>query len=792
MTLAQIDYLGWIEHKNYKDPDFLTLTWSATIANFQSNGKKMSILIDYGMFQWGRNDEHANQTVDERLLWVDAMILTHAHLDHCGRLPLLVKNGFEKPIYMTDMTKSIIYLMLNDYITIMEENRDKALNEFKKIRTLANKYFYAIEANEKLIQNGLTTEQKDKIYSHLEKKFWEDYNMSEILEEADSFQKEYEIYSKEDLQKKYSQIPIVLYDRYDLEKTMNLIQTLEVWEEVILENSYQIEHFSEDVMKKMFKKVSEWYTQEISMSAEIFNEAVEMIEQRLEDTIAAEAENIVIQEKNKQTLDEKEEFFAELIEAFDFYDANNEPELAPELHHKYSKIIEEYTQNFNIEKRQDLSEHIANFLEPLYDVKYSSEVIKKARKQIIMKIKTWEMKNQDYLKELKLTFIDAGHIEWSVQAIFTAVTEKATSIVWQKSRLAKTFWKKEIRHDNFLFSGDLWRKKDPNITGTPALSPYKLNFLQIETTYGGRNHPNRAEEERKFIEALTYVKWKALTPAFSNQRSQELLIFLLETMEAHLWDIEKLENYKKDLKTLRQKYDTLPEKEWRVAQMYKKQIEGLKQEIHVLKTTSPAFWNIVLDSPLSQRITEKYLEKNYSKYKFLDPQYQQEVFDRQVIEYVTSKEEQEKLYAGKRKDKKEIIVSASGMCTGGSVQYHLEQILENPKAKVVFVWYCPPNSIWWLIKDKKPVFINQKKYDVKCSIADNKGFSGHLDHQEILMYIKDLIDNGKLARNATIVLNHGWEKRELVKADILMNVLNTKKNVDVLIPNLWDSVEIKC
>jgi hypothetical protein len=97
--------------------------------------------------------------------------------------------------------------------------------------------------------------------------------------------------------------------------------------------------------------------------------------------------------------------------------------------------------------------------------------------------------------------------------------------------------------------------------------------------------------------------------------------------------------------------------------MYKKQIEGLKKEIHILKTTSPAFWNIVLDSPLSQRITEKYLEKNYSKYKLLDPQYQQTIFGRQVIEYITSKEEQEKLYSGKRKDKKEIIVSASGMCT---------------------------------------------------------------------------------------------------------------------------------
>ncbi|HEY7358137.1 MAG TPA: MBL fold metallo-hydrolase, partial [Ktedonobacterales bacterium] len=59
----------------------------------QANGKQ--ILIDCGMFQGSRDldEENANHFgFDPRE--IDILLLSHAHLDHCGRIPLLVKQGF--------------------------------------------------------------------------------------------------------------------------------------------------------------------------------------------------------------------------------------------------------------------------------------------------------------------------------------------------------------------------------------------------------------------------------------------------------------------------------------------------------------------------------------------------------------------------------------------------------------------------------------------------------------------------------------------------------------------------
>lgn len=73
------------------------------------------ILIDCGMFQGSRKIERLNHI--PRLLAVqdiDAVVLTHAHLDHSGRLPLLVKSGYRGPIFATDGTIDIVKLILED------------------------------------------------------------------------------------------------------------------------------------------------------------------------------------------------------------------------------------------------------------------------------------------------------------------------------------------------------------------------------------------------------------------------------------------------------------------------------------------------------------------------------------------------------------------------------------------------------------------------------------------------------------------------------------------------------
>lgn len=77
--------------------------------------KHANVLLDCGMFQGKRRESiERNQDlgVDPRKL--DAVILSHAHIDHSGALPLLVKQGFEGPIYTTPATRDLCAVMLAD------------------------------------------------------------------------------------------------------------------------------------------------------------------------------------------------------------------------------------------------------------------------------------------------------------------------------------------------------------------------------------------------------------------------------------------------------------------------------------------------------------------------------------------------------------------------------------------------------------------------------------------------------------------------------------------------------
>jgi len=90
----------------------------------ETGGQK--ILVDCGMFQGGEfnSDKNFNPLVyDPREL--DAVLVTHAHLDHVGRLPLLVKNGYEGHFFATPATRELAELIMLDALEIMEYNERK-------------------------------------------------------------------------------------------------------------------------------------------------------------------------------------------------------------------------------------------------------------------------------------------------------------------------------------------------------------------------------------------------------------------------------------------------------------------------------------------------------------------------------------------------------------------------------------------------------------------------------------------------------------------------------------------
>ena len=84
----------------------------------------MRLLVDMGMFQGPSSVENLNYLpFIFNPANLTAVFVTHAHLDHCGRLPLLVKNGYFNNVFMTSPTRSLVELSLNDSVKVSQENR---------------------------------------------------------------------------------------------------------------------------------------------------------------------------------------------------------------------------------------------------------------------------------------------------------------------------------------------------------------------------------------------------------------------------------------------------------------------------------------------------------------------------------------------------------------------------------------------------------------------------------------------------------------------------------------------
>jgi metallo-beta-lactamase family protein len=83
------------------------------------------ILLDAGLFQGRRAETHAlNARLPFDARRLDGVVLSHAHIDHSGRLPLLVKDGFHGPVYSTPATRDLCAVMLADAGNIQEKDHE--------------------------------------------------------------------------------------------------------------------------------------------------------------------------------------------------------------------------------------------------------------------------------------------------------------------------------------------------------------------------------------------------------------------------------------------------------------------------------------------------------------------------------------------------------------------------------------------------------------------------------------------------------------------------------------------
>jgi len=109
-------------------------TGSVTGANFllehtSGEGKDIKILIDCGLMQGTKTADSFNRdpfpyNPEE----IDFLLVTHAHIDHIGRIPKLVKDGFKGRVISTPPTKDIAEYLLEDTLKILDsESRKKGI-----------------------------------------------------------------------------------------------------------------------------------------------------------------------------------------------------------------------------------------------------------------------------------------------------------------------------------------------------------------------------------------------------------------------------------------------------------------------------------------------------------------------------------------------------------------------------------------------------------------------------------------------------------------------------------------
>ena len=132
-----------------------TVTGSKHLINTSSDaeGKNgFQVLVDCGMFQGQKEWRERNwQETPVPPLEIDAVVLTHAHLDHCGWIPRLVKEGFRGPIYATSATIDLCGIILPDSGHLQEEDAE-FYNKYKKSKHDPALPLYTLEEAQECMQ----------------------------------------------------------------------------------------------------------------------------------------------------------------------------------------------------------------------------------------------------------------------------------------------------------------------------------------------------------------------------------------------------------------------------------------------------------------------------------------------------------------------------------------------------------------------------------------------------------------------------------------------------------------
>jgi metallo-beta-lactamase family protein len=130
-----------------------------------------TILLDCGLYQGRREEEEENtKAFAFDVSKLDAVVLSHAHLDHSGRIPKLVAEGYTGPVYMTYPTTELLEIMLKDAASLQQRDAEWENKRRRRAGKEEIEPMYTIEDVEKSLQLcvGMTYNQKKIIIEDVE------------------------------------------------------------------------------------------------------------------------------------------------------------------------------------------------------------------------------------------------------------------------------------------------------------------------------------------------------------------------------------------------------------------------------------------------------------------------------------------------------------------------------------------------------------------------------------------------------------------------------------------------
>lgn len=234
-----------------------------------------------------------------------------------------------------------------------------------------------------------------------------------------------------------------------------------------------------------------------------------------------------------------------------------------------------------------------------------------------------------------------------------------------------------------VFSGDLGRTNAP-IIKDPVPPSGTCDVLLLESTYGDRNHAHtdKLEDLAEIVTKVAQRKGTLLIPAFAVERTQEIMYLLEELIRRD--DIPKL----------------------------------------------PVF----IDSPMAVKATRLFREHH----DYYDDETKALVaMGEKVLAYRNLKlcESVAESKSVLKTPAPKIVISASGMATGGRILHHLRNYAPDPKNHILMVGYQSVGTRGWRIlngEDKVKIFGDY--VPIRAGVSRLEGFSGHADHEEVMKW----------------------------------------------------------